>query len=199
MFISAALHGAEASHVSASSLCKLRTAFVHAVWSGRLSLAYHGAVLSLLDGPLECDPAYHIELCRFHLMRRFVAYNPGVADLGRVFRLLGEVVAGTFGHGPVHLPVQSAGANGLSWDLVPCVSVRPGPPFLCHTASPYPYFKSAISNAWAAKVALELGSRAGFRWGPFLDLRDLNVSYTSHVSDRDKGLWRGIMLLWPKL
>ena len=36
MYIPAALHVAEASHVSAGTLWKLRTAFVRAVWSGRL-------------------------------------------------------------------------------------------------------------------------------------------------------------------
>ena len=55
------------------------------------------------------------------MMRRFLAYNPGVADLSRVCKLLGQVIAGDPGHGPFHLLVQSAGAIGLSWDPAECV------------------------------------------------------------------------------
>ena len=50
MFDPDALHGAHASTVSDSCLCRLRSAFVLAAWSGRLSLANPGAVLTLLDG-----------------------------------------------------------------------------------------------------------------------------------------------------
>ena len=69
MFAPAALHGAEAGVVSASNVCKLRSAFVRAAWSGRLTLANPGAVLSLLDGPLGSDPAFHIVWCGFRMMR----------------------------------------------------------------------------------------------------------------------------------
>ena len=48
----AALHGAEASLVSISGLCKLRSAFSRAAMSGGLRLANPSAVLSLLDGPV---------------------------------------------------------------------------------------------------------------------------------------------------
>ena len=52
MHTPAALHGSEASHLSAASTRKLRTAYVGAVTSGSMPLANPGAVLSLLDGPL---------------------------------------------------------------------------------------------------------------------------------------------------
>ena len=58
--IPAALHGVESSHVSDASLNSLRTAFVAAAWSTRMPLAHPGAVLSLLDGPDGCDPAYFV-------------------------------------------------------------------------------------------------------------------------------------------
>ena len=121
MFIPAAWRGAEASTVSDGSLCKLRSAFVRAAWSDRFSLANPGAVLTLLDGPLGSDPAYHVVWCRFCMMRRFLTYHSGVLDLDRIYRLLGEVVAGAPGHGPVHLLVQNAGTIGFVWDPVQCV------------------------------------------------------------------------------
>ena len=58
--IPAALHGVESSHVSDANLNSLRTAFVAAAWSTRMPLAHPGAVLSLLDGPDGCDPAYFV-------------------------------------------------------------------------------------------------------------------------------------------
>ena len=60
--IPAALHGIESSHVSDANLDSLRTAFVAAAWSARMPLAHPGAVLSLLDGPDGCDPAYVVVL-----------------------------------------------------------------------------------------------------------------------------------------
>ena len=86
-----ALHGAEASLVSERNICTLRSTFVRAGWSGRLSLANPGAVLSLLDGPLGPDPAFHVVWCRFRMMRRFLAYNSRVLDIARIYRLLGEL------------------------------------------------------------------------------------------------------------
>ena len=58
MFILGALHGIEASFLANTSLRKLRTAIFKVVWSGRQPLANVGAVLSLLDGPPRCDPAF---------------------------------------------------------------------------------------------------------------------------------------------
>ena len=66
----AALHGVESSHVSDANLNSLRTAFVAAAWSARMPLAHPGAVLSLLDGPDGCNPAYFVVWTRFRLLRR---------------------------------------------------------------------------------------------------------------------------------
>ena len=55
MFIPAALHGIE-------SLRKLRSAVCRVVWSRRQPFASVGAVLSLLDGPSGCDPAFCVVL-----------------------------------------------------------------------------------------------------------------------------------------
>ena len=76
MYIPAALHGVEASHLSQSNLLKLRAAFVRACWSSRLTLAHTGTVLGMLDG-LECvDPSACIVWYRFRLLRRYLAYRP---------------------------------------------------------------------------------------------------------------------------
>ena len=58
MFIPGALHGVEASFLAEASFRELRTAIVKVVWSRRQSLANTGAVLSLLDLPSGCDPAF---------------------------------------------------------------------------------------------------------------------------------------------
>ena len=60
------------------------------------------------------------------MIRRFLAYNFSVLDVARIYRLLGDVVAGAAWHGPVQLWVQSAGAIGIAWDPEQCVWVRPG-------------------------------------------------------------------------
>ena len=50
--------------------------FAHAicrvVWSRRQPLANVGAVLSLLDGPTGCDPAFCVVWFRFRLLRRYL-------------------------------------------------------------------------------------------------------------------------------
>ena len=69
MYILAALHGVEASHLSHSNLLKLRAAFVRACWSGRSTLAHTGTVLGMLDGPECVDPSACIVWYRFRLLR----------------------------------------------------------------------------------------------------------------------------------
>ena len=49
-------------------------------------LAHVGAVLSLMDGPTGCDPAFGVVWCRFRLFRRYLALWP--TEVGRVYRLL---------------------------------------------------------------------------------------------------------------
>ena len=84
----AALLGAEASVVSHDALRKLRTAFVRAVWSESLNLANPGVVLYLLDGPVGCDPGYHVAWCRFRMFRGHMACKSEVHGLNRIYCLL---------------------------------------------------------------------------------------------------------------
>ena len=95
LYLPAALHGIEASLLASESLRKLRAAVRRAVWSRRQPFANVGAVLSLLDGPSGCDPAFCVVWFRFRLLRRFLALWP--AEVHRVYRLLAmvnEVVLG---------------------------------------------------------------------------------------------------------
>ena len=76
-YLPAGLHAAaEASYVSSSSISSFRAAFVRAVWSTKMPLANAPAILNLLDGPVDVDPAFHVILSRFRMMRRFLAYCP---------------------------------------------------------------------------------------------------------------------------
>ena len=65
MFIPGALHGIEASFLAESCVRKLRAAFCKVSWSRRQPLAHVGAVLSLLDGRVGCDPAFLCGLVSF--------------------------------------------------------------------------------------------------------------------------------------
>ena len=73
--------------LASESLRRLRSAVRRVVWSRRQLLASVGAVLSLLDGPTGCDPAFCVVWFRFRL-RRYLALWP--AEVGRVYRLLGD-------------------------------------------------------------------------------------------------------------
>ena len=58
LYLLAASHWIEASLLASESLRKLRSAVRRVVWTRRQLLACVGAVLSLLDGPTGCDPAF---------------------------------------------------------------------------------------------------------------------------------------------
>ena len=75
-FLPGALHAVEASRISFCLVQRLRTAVLAAVGSKRMPLAHVGAILSLLDGPLGCDPWFDVVWCRYRLLRRYLAYNP---------------------------------------------------------------------------------------------------------------------------
>ena len=75
-YLPVGLHAAEASYVSSSSFSAFRAAIVRAVWSSKMLLANAPALLSLLDGPVGVDPAFHIIWSRFRMMRRYLAYCP---------------------------------------------------------------------------------------------------------------------------
>ena len=81
------------------------------VWSRRQPFASVGAVLSLLDSPSDCDPAFCVVWFRFRLLRRYLALWP--FEVGRAYRLLDMVSEGCRGHGPVHLLVSSAAEIGF--------------------------------------------------------------------------------------
>ena len=72
------------------------------MWSRRQPLASVGAVLSLLDWPSGCDPAFCVVWFRLRLLRRYLAL--WLAEVSRVCRLLEMVSEGGPGHGPIHLP-----------------------------------------------------------------------------------------------
>ena len=72
-FLAAGLHAAEASYVASSSTITFKPAIVRAVWSSEMPLANAPAVLNLLDGPVDVDPAFHIIWSRFRMMRRYLA------------------------------------------------------------------------------------------------------------------------------
>ena len=68
LFIPGSLRGIEASFPAVSSLWKLRFFLVQVVSSRRQFLANVGAVLPLLDGPQECDPAYCVVWFGFRMV-----------------------------------------------------------------------------------------------------------------------------------
>ena len=71
-------------------------------------------MLSLLDGPHGCDPAFCVVWFRFRILRRYLAYRPG--EVPRVCRLLDCVFGCCPGHGPAHLLVESAAEIGFQRD-----------------------------------------------------------------------------------
>ena len=111
MHLAAALHGIEASLLASDSLRKLWSSIHGVVWSRRPLLARVGAVLSLLDGLIGCDPAFCVVWFRFWLLRRYLALWP--TEVGRVYRLLEMVGEGSPGHGPIHLLTASAAEIGV--------------------------------------------------------------------------------------
>ena len=166
---------------------------MNAVWSKKMPLAHVGAILSLLDGPMGCDPGFYIVWCRFRLLRRYLAYRPG--EIARLYALLELVAGGCGGHGPMHLLVESAGVIGFVWDAGKVGWNRPGLPVLPQLAGPYQHFKAAIWNAWRFKVSFDLCRRQGFRGGPLLDIAgSLQLLHAPHVRERDKALLRSVMV-----
>ena len=162
-FLPGILHAIEASRISFCLLQRLRTAFVAAVWSMKMPQAHVGAILSLLDGPPGCDPGFYVVWCRFRLLRRYLAYNP--LEVPRLLCLLGHVVGGCLGHGPVHPLVESACVLGFTWNPLNSGWTGPDLPMLHHLAGPFQHFKAGIWDAWRSKVSFDMCQRQGFRGG----------------------------------
>ena len=193
MYLPAALHGIEASLLASDSLRKLRSSIRRVVWSRRQPVAHVGAVLSLLDGPTGCDPAFCVVRFRFRLLRRYLALWP--AEVGWVYCLLEMKGEGCPGHGPVHLLSAGAAEIGFRWDTLALAWSRPGLPLLSNLAGLVQYFKAAILDAWRDKVSVDLCGRKGFRGGSLLDVHgSLQLLNSSRVSERDKALLRSIMV-----
>ena len=193
MFIPGALHGIEASFLAESSVRKLRSAFCRVAWSRRQPFAHVGAVLSLLDGPVGCDPAFCVGWFRFRQMRRYLAFRP--EEIPRVYRLIQAAADGSSGHGPAHLLLESAAEIGFFWCSRFLGWDRPGLPVLSMIDGPVQHFRAAILDAWRHKVSMGLCKRKGFRGGPFLDVSGtLQLLNSDHVRERDKALLRGVLV-----
>ena len=191
-FIPAGLHAAEASYVSSSSISAFRAAIVRSVWSSKMPLANAPAILSLLDGPVGVDPAYHVVWSRFRMMRRYLAYCP--EEEPRIFRMLDLISRGAPGHGPVHLLLLSAAEVGFAWDGAEEGWIRVSLPPLRMMAGPIQHFGAAILDAWRFHVFSRLAERKGF-WGvEFADFKgSLQLLNSSHLRERDKMLLRAIL------
>ena len=138
-----------------ASLLKLRSSVRKVVWSRRQPMASVGAVLSLLDGPTGCDPAFCVVWLRFRLLHRYLALWP--AEVGRVYRLFLDMVGeGCPGHGPIHLLSARAAEIGFRWDPLASAWSRPGLPLLGNLAGFVQHLKAAILDAWRNKVAADL-------------------------------------------
>ena len=111
-YLPGGLHGCEGAAVSVTALSSFRSAISRAVWSKKLPMTNTPALLSLLDAPCGSDPAFFIIWNRFRQLRRYLAYRPDAQD--RIFRLLDYASAGSPGHGPIHLLIQSADELGFS-------------------------------------------------------------------------------------
>ena len=78
----------------------------------KMPLANSPAILNLLDGAVDVDPAFHVVWSRFRMMRRFLAYCP--EEEPRIFRMLDLISRGAQGHGPVHLLLIYAAELGFA-------------------------------------------------------------------------------------
>ena len=168
MFIPGAVHGIEASFLAETSLRKLRAAIVRVVWSRRQSLANTGAVLSLLDGPSGCDPAFCVVWLRFSMLRRYLAYRPG--EVFRIYRLLEHAADGCPGHGPAHLLTESAAEIGFVWSPDVVGWVREGLLVLSNLAGPIQHSGVAVLEGWRGKVSADTCARKCFLCGHLLDV-----------------------------
>ena len=92
------------------------------------------------------------------MLRRHMAKNSGVHDLGRIYGLLRIVSAGAPGHGPFHLLLSSAPTLGYTWSSDLCIWQRPGLRALCQLSSPLQYLNisSLLSGMLGEIVSLAI-------------------------------------------
>ena len=167
-------------------------AVVRSVWSAKMPLANTPAILCLLDGPVDVDPAFYLVWSRFRMMRRYLAYCP--EEEPRIFRMLDLISRGAPGHGPVHLLLISAAEIGFAWDAGEQGWIRVSLPPLRMMAGPIQHFRSAVLDAWHFHVLSRLAERKGFWGAQFADIKGSSQLLNStHLRDRDKMLLRAIM------
>ena len=191
-YLPAGLHAVEASYVSSSSISAFRTAIVRAVWSSKMPLANAPAILNLLDGPVDVDPAFYVLWSRFRMMRRYLAYCPD--EEPKIFRMLDFISRRAQGRGPVHLLLTSASELGFAQNGEQREWVRVSLPPLRMMAGPAQHFRSAILEAWRFSVFSRLSERKGFLGVEFADDKgSLQLLTSSHLRKRDKMLLRAIL------
>ena len=193
MFIPDALHGIEASFLAEACLRKLRAAILRVVWSRRQSLANPGAVLSLLDGPTGCDPAFCVVRFRFRMLRRFLACRPG--EVPSVYRLLEHVADGAL----VMVPLTCLWKAPLRLGLFSLLIwwVRDGLRVLSILSRLIQHIRSAVLEGWRSDVSADLCAGKGFRGGPWLDIDGtLQLLNSDHVRESILvgGVWNGFLL-----
>ena len=150
-------------------------------------------LVSLLDGPPGCDPAFCVVWFRFRMLRRHLAFRPG--EVFRIKRLLEHAADGCPGHGPAHLLIESAAEIGFVWSPDVVGWVREGLPVSSNLAGPFQHLRAAVLEGWRCKVSADLCARKGFRGGPWLDVDGtLPLLNSDHVRERDKALLRGILV-----
>ena len=116
-------------------------------------------ILSLLDGPVGVDPAFHIVWARFRMMRGHSACCP--EEEPRIFRMVDLISRGAQGHGPVHLLVTSAAEVRFAWD-----GDEKGWVWAC-------FFRSMVLSCWKEKLCsffkgMQVIERSHFGSRPFL-------------------------------
>ena len=123
-------------------------------------MAHAGTFISLLDGPRECYPAFHILLSRFRHLRRYLADRPG--EIFRAYALLDAISECGPGHGPIHLLLLSAPQLGWTWDSTLHLWSRPGLICLHVLAGPHQHDIDAVRSTWISQVGRRLCKRRFF-------------------------------------